>query len=79
MLVDAVAGLQAGSKDDATKYLRFVEEHRGRDVAEAAKRRLPDYRRHPNWRDCYRWRLWGYKSTPPEPVAAKKPAPRRRR
>lgn len=59
-LVDAVASLQAGNKAGATEYLQWIEKHRGRRVAEAAKRELAALRTAPNWIGCAEWKRYGY-------------------
>ena len=63
MLVDAVAGLQKKNKEPATKYLQFVQEHRGKAVAMKAKARLVKLRDEPGWEGCALWKSNGYKPT----------------
>lgn len=53
-LLRALAGLQRGDKGPAGEYLRFVEQHRGRAVAEAARRRLPVLARAPEFSEAWR-------------------------
>lgn len=60
MLVDAVAGLQAGNKEPASKYLTFVAEHRGRAVATEAKARLLRFAKSRSFANCARWIDNGY-------------------
>jgi hypothetical protein len=60
-LVDAVAGLQSGSKVRATEYLQWVAEHRGRAVAEKSRKTLIALRDAPSWAGCRAWIANGYK------------------
>lgn len=77
MLVDAVAGLQAGDITDAQRYLQFTAEHRGAAVAEQAKARLRHLQRAESWQGCRLWVGWGYKhKPPPAPPAPAKPKPK---
>lgn len=43
----AIAGLQRKNTAPATEYLRFVEQHRGREAAEQEGRQLHIAKRHP--------------------------------
>ena len=54
-LVDAVAGLQRGDNEPAFTYLRFVDQHRGREAAKAAKPKLAQYRDSDAFRNCHLW------------------------
>lgn len=63
MLVRAVAGLQRGSTEQATEYLRFTEQHRGRAVAEQARPRLRELQHAKNWQGCSAWIPNGFKPT----------------
>ncbi|MGV1045547.1 hypothetical protein [Limnohabitans sp.] len=40
LMLQAIAGLQAGDKFPARTYLQFVQQHRGRQVSEETKHRL---------------------------------------
>ena len=45
LMLGAIKGLQVGDKEPAAAYLRFVAQHRGRDVAEATRERIKAYAR----------------------------------
>lgn len=64
MLVEAVAGLQAGLKAQATAYLQFVEQHRGRAAADKEKATLIRYRDSPAFKDCHLWWKTNYRPPP---------------
>jgi hypothetical protein len=54
LMVVAIAGLQGHCTGDATTYLRFVEKHRGRAQADAAKIRLKQYAASDAFRESWR-------------------------
>jgi hypothetical protein len=62
-LVDAVAALQAGDKSGAAAYLKWVEEHRGRKVAESSRKTLLRLRDAPSWANCAAWKHNDYRPT----------------
>lgn len=76
LMVDAVAGLRVRNVTPAQRYLRFVEQHRGRAQAELARERLKEYRAAASWANCAMWPSWGYKPKPP-PVQRSEHANRR--
>lgn len=50
--VEAVHGVQHGDKGPATAYLKLVEKHRGRDVAESTRANIITYAKHPKWQQA---------------------------
>lgn len=78
MLVDAVIGLQHGSDAMAQVYLRFVEQHRGREVAQRAIKTLRVYQRAPGWSDCHLWPAWGYQCKAPPKAPKTTPKAKKR-
>lgn len=68
LLVDAVAGLQRRDISPAQTYLRFVERHRGRAAAEAARTNVRELAAAPSWASAAMWPGWGYQPKPPKRV-----------
>lgn len=77
MLVDAVIGMRHRSTEAATQYLRFVERHRGREVALQARARLKELATSPGWADVEQWPARGYKPHAPR-VEPESPATKKR-
>lgn len=45
LFLEALVGLRQGNQEPATKYLQFVEKHRGRAVALGAMGRLQQFKK----------------------------------
>lgn len=66
LLVDAVAGLLVNNVEPAKVYGRFVEQHRGREVAVKAWQNAKALARDPSWRHAAFWQANGYATKDPK-------------
>ena len=77
LMLRALAGLQAGDQTAAREYLRFVQQHRGREVSDAAKLRLLQLAQSPAFANAQQ--LLAQALQPPAPRARPTVPPRRSR
>jgi len=78
-LVDAVIALRLGQREVVIDYLRWVENLRGRPVAEAARDNLKRLATAEKWGDVHLWPSWGYQCKPPKIERDERPTSRKRR
>lgn len=69
-MVDAVIAMRAQQRELVADYLRWVEKHRTREIALAARDDLGRRASHAAFADVEQWPAWGYRSSP-EAIAAK--------
>lgn len=79
MFVDAVIGYKARNTDAALAYCRFVEEHRGRQVATAARDSIRRCSKSSAFEAVAEWPAWGYASKPPRVHSDAVPARKKKR
>ncbi|MBI5270651.1 MAG: hypothetical protein HY856_13350 [Burkholderiales bacterium] len=77
-LVDAVIAYRLGMKEMVVDYLRWVESHRGRAVAEMARDNIKAYARAESWDNVHLWPAWGYQCKEPKTEAPEKKGRKRR-
>lgn len=78
-LVDAVIAYRLGMREMVVEYLRWVEAHRGRAVAEQARDNIKTYARAPSWDDVHLWPAWGYQCKEPKNESLEKARAKKRR
>lgn len=64
-LVDAVIAYRCGMDELVRDYLRWIEAHRGRDLAVQAGRNVKRYAAAESWADVHEWPARGYSAQPP--------------